>query len=32
LRHQLLDVERQVEEFAAKDGLVGTREQLVSDQ
>ncbi|MBV9395172.1 MAG: GumC family protein [Methylobacteriaceae bacterium] len=32
LRHQLLDAERQVEEFKAKNGLVGTREQLVSDQ
>ena len=32
LRHQLLGAERQVEEFKAKNGLVGTREQLVSDQ
>jgi uncharacterized protein involved in exopolysaccharide biosynthesis len=32
LRHQLLDAERQVEEFKAKNGLIGTREQLVSDQ
>jgi uncharacterized protein involved in exopolysaccharide biosynthesis len=32
LRHQLLDAERQVEEFKAKNGLVGAREQLVSDQ
>jgi uncharacterized protein involved in exopolysaccharide biosynthesis len=32
LRHQLLDAERQVEQFKAKNGLVGTREQLVSDQ
>jgi uncharacterized protein involved in exopolysaccharide biosynthesis len=32
LRHQLLDAERQVEEFKARNGLVGTREQLVSDQ
>jgi succinoglycan biosynthesis transport protein ExoP len=32
LRHQLLDAERQVEEFKARNGLIGTREQLVSDQ
>jgi uncharacterized protein involved in exopolysaccharide biosynthesis len=32
LRHQLLDAERQVEEFKAKNGLIGTRELLVSDQ
>jgi uncharacterized protein involved in exopolysaccharide biosynthesis len=32
LRHQLLSAERQVEEFKAKNGLVGTREHLVSEQ
>ena len=32
LRHQLLDAERQVEDFKAKNGLIGTREQLSSDQ
>ncbi|MBV8849426.1 MAG: GumC family protein [Methylobacteriaceae bacterium] len=32
LRHQLLDAERQVEDFKAKNGLIGTREQLISDQ
>jgi uncharacterized protein involved in exopolysaccharide biosynthesis len=32
LRHQLLDAERQVEEFKARNGLIGTRELLVSDQ
>ncbi|MEA2839215.1 MAG: polysaccharide biosynthesis transport protein [Methylobacteriaceae bacterium] len=32
LRHQLLNAERQVEEFKARNGLIGTREQLVSDQ